>query len=93
MSNLFEAHNSELCQFERIENPAFPQPDLMAFLFLAKRFPMATGQDIISRAEHDAIYLATSTEDIESLTEDEVIFLLRCGVSYDRSESCLAMFV
>ena len=66
--------------------------DLAAFIRLDKLVP---GQrDIVVAAEHDQIWLSVSLEDLAgSATEDDVIYLIRCGVLYDENNNSLKMNV
>lgn len=64
-----------------------PRADLCAMLYLAERFP-GTG-DIISAAEHDVIFFGVERLDVEKLTPEDVLYLARCGVSYDLDNYCL----
>ncbi len=92
MEEIFEAIQDEYCKFDRIENPPSKRPDLCAFMFLDKLFPDKEG-DMISASEHDGIYLDFDIKEIESLTEEQFIYLVRCGVRYDYDTESLAMFV
>lgn len=65
--------------------------DLAALVLLDSLFP-GEGQDIITAAEHDVVYLRPTREQIETLTDQQIITLRRYGVSYDRSLECLYMF-
>lgn len=89
---LFEKHGSEFLRFERIENPKCKRPDVCAFIRLDELVPES--KDMVSAAEHDEIYLAVDAEQLAACaTEDDIIFLARCGVRYDSSSGSLAMFV
>jgi len=82
----------EFLHFERIQNPPSQRADLCAFLLLDKLVPEK--RDIISCAEHDQIWLDVSDDDLaEVATEDDIVYLLRCGVWHDDDEECLCMFV
>ena len=89
IEELFEKHNNEFLEFDRVENKRSNRPDLHAFILLDQLFP--GDSNMISSAEHDEIWLDITTEDIENLTEDQIIELVRCGVRYD--EEALCMFV
>ena len=90
IEKLFEKHEKENKNFERIENPPSNRPDLCAFLLLDKLFPK--NEKIISSSEHDGVYLNFSPEEIEKLSEDDVIYLYRCGI-FLNSEQSLYYFV
>lgn len=89
MQKRFNDFKDEYLKFERIENPPSLRRDLCAFIMLDKLFPSKL--DIIVAAEHDEIWLDIKYEDIESLTDDNIIYLLRCGVLYDADNSSLSM--
>lgn len=89
----FEKHNDEYIKFERVENKMHSRPDICAFLLLDKLLPN-DGNDIVSAAEHDEIYLDADCEKLaEVATDDDILTLTRCGVRYDSSTDSLAMFV
>ena len=88
----FERHSDEYIKFERIENPLHPRPDICAFLMLHELVP--SKGDMVSAAEHDEIYLDVDCEKLAKVaTETQLRDLHRCGVRYDASSECLAMFV
>ena len=88
MEEIFEKYHDEFLEFDRIKNKRSNRPDLHAFLLLDELFPR--DRDIVSAAEHDEIWLDVETSEIEKLTEEQIIELIRCGVRY--SEDSLAMF-
>lgn len=88
IEKLFDDNGDEYLKFDQIENKRSSRPDIHAILLLDSLFPGKT--DMICAAEHDIFYLDVSEEQIETLTEEQVIELLRCGVHLD-SDS-LAMF-
>ena len=90
VEEMFGADNDEFLKFERIpqEQRRHRRPDLCAFLYLDEKFP--SDFDMISAAEHDEFFLDIEPEQIERLTQDDVTYLLRCGVRYSRDS--LAMF-
>ncbi len=88
---LFEKHNDEYCKFDRINKPLSRRPDIHAFLLLDKLFP---GTDkIIDGAGLYEIYLNVELSDIEQITEEDIIDLMRCGVGYNSSTDTLCMFI
>lgn len=88
---LFEKHNDEYLEFERVENPKSRRADMHAFIRLDELFP--GNQDMVSAVAHDEIWLVVEPEQVEALDEATVIELTRCGVRYDSESDCLAMFV
>ncbi len=88
----FEKVEDEYIEFERIENPICKRPDICAFLLLEKLAP-GSG-DMIYAAGHDELYLSTSVEDFaNAATEEDVLFLTRCGVRFDAENDSFTMFV
>lgn len=91
ITELFEKHNDEYLKFSRIENPPSKRPDLCAFIKLDQIVPAKT--DIVSAAEHDEIYLSPALEELGAATEEDIIYLIRCGARIDSYGEGLAMFV
>lgn len=83
----FEAVKDEFLKFENVENPEFLRRDLCAFACLDL---IVSGKaDVIQGAEHDQIWLITPDE--KYLTDDQILFLTRCGVFCE--DDTLSMFV
>ncbi len=87
---LFEKHNDEFLKFNRIPlaSRLHPRPDLCAMLYLHEKF--GGSGNAVSHAEHDEIHLDWEPDE-GVMTEDDVIYLTRCGVRY--GEYGLCMFV
>ena len=93
LKETFEKHDDEYIKFDRVENKLHSRPDICAFLLLDKLVP-EPGQDMVSAAEHDEIYLHTDCDRLaEVATDEDILTLTRCGVRYDDSNDSLAMFV
>lgn len=91
---LFEKHNEEYIEFERIpaERRLSNRPDLNAFLLLDRLFPDT--DDIISAAEHDEYSVSIAPSALcEKVSEECLIDLIRCGLRYDSSTDSLCFFV
>ena len=90
---LFEKYNEEFIRFENIplSDRPFSSPDICAFAYLDKKFPSDRAADMVSAASHDLICLRLEWAEMETLTEEDIIYLTRCGVMY--YEDSLAMFV
>jgi hypothetical protein len=97
LAALFEKHEEEYLQFDRIavEDRLSSRKDVHAFLLLEKILPPSDSDgDILACAEHDQVWLDASGECLaEVISEDQVIALRRCGVSFDRDNEALYMFV
>jgi len=93
LQSTFEKFEKEYMKFDRIENPPSYHPDLCAFLLLEKLVPSNLQKlDIISAAEHDKIWLSVNGDDFANVaTEDDVLYLVRCGVQYDSDGNCFCM--
>lgn len=51
-------------------------------------------RDMIVAAEHDEIWLAVCLKDLAGVaTEEDVIYLIRCGILYDSNHDSLKMNV
>lgn len=93
LRELFDKFSEEkgIFDFDLIENKYSQRSDLHAFILLDKIFPDKT--DIICHAEHDEIFIGVRIEELAPvITEDQILELVRCGVSYDSSHDSLYMF-
>jgi len=86
LAEIFEAHDDKYLEGE-IDGPS----DLAAFNLLNKLVP--SNKDIVSCAEHDEFWLSTSPEELAAVaTEEDIIFLIRCGIRFDEDTDSFAMF-
>lgn len=101
---LFEKHGDEFLKFENIpESERLNRyQDLCGIMKLSEIVARhskdlgikdRTGNRIISAGEHDEIYFNVDIDNIKALTEDEVIYLSRCGILLDEGDECLKKFV
>jgi hypothetical protein len=58
---------------------------------LNELFP--NNRSIVSAANHDEIWLDISSENIEKLTDNNILELVRCGVRYGSENDSLCMFI
>lgn len=92
LKEAFDACDGDYIKFERIESKPSQSPDLCAFLLLDKLVPGAS--DIVAAAEHDEIYLGVDCEKLAAVaTQDDIVYLARCGVRYEEDFDSLCMFV
>lgn len=82
----------EYGQFERIPAPRHPRPDICAFLMLADLVP---GEgEMLDAAHNDQIYLSVDCGELARvITDEDILTLARCGVSYDDEAGSLVMCV
>jgi len=91
LSEVFLKFEDEYHKFDLIENKPSKRPDLCAFLLLDKIIP--GNSDIVGAAEHDEIYLGVDCEVLSEIaTEDDILYLVRCGVIYNEEYDSLSMF-
>lgn len=76
----FDQFQDEFLKFERIENPPNKRRDICAFLMLDK-YATDSG-NIIEAADHDVIFLNFDESVLDSVHDDVIIYLRRCGVRY-----------
>ncbi len=90
----FGATDDEYLQFERIENPLHSRPDICAFMKLHELVPVNPDRDMVAGARHDEIFLETEPEALAAVaTQEDIIYLRRCGVRFSSETDSLAMFV
>jgi len=86
LDSFFGKHGDEYLKGD-IEGPR----DLAAFNLLHKLVP--SKKDIIAASEHDEFWLSVDREAVaEVATEEDVIFLIRCGVMLDDFDTGFSMF-
>lgn len=86
LAELFENHSDEYLKAE-VSGPR----DLAAFNLMNKLVP--SNKDIVSCAEHDEFWLSTEPEELAKVaTEEDVLFLIRCGIRFDEDTDSFAMF-
>jgi hypothetical protein len=82
----------DFLQFDRIENKLSARPDLHAMIRLNELFP--GDRRMVSCAAHDEIWFDIDGEKFAEIATPQLILeLRRCGVRWDTSNDCLAMFV
>ena len=93
LHDLFEKHEDEFLKFERIKKAdrRHPMKDLCGMLYLFEKLGGKVGDDAIDSAGHDQIYFSWGK--LKKLKEEDVIYLLRCGISYDDGLESLWKFV
>lgn len=92
LKEMFDKYQEEHGEFSEITNQFSSSPDIHAFILLDKLCP-AEGEDMISCANHDEIFLRVAPDDVaEIITEEQVRDLVRCGVMYNEDEDCFWMF-
>ncbi len=91
LTALFEKHDDEYIKFENIpeSDRRHHRHDVCAFIYLDEK--LGGKGDVVSAAEHDEIYL--DFDNLEQLTDEDVLYITRCGVRYDSDTDSLAMFV
>jgi hypothetical protein len=96
---LFDKFDDEYVKFENIPiaERRHPRPDICALIYLHEKFggPVdddGTSRDAICSAEHDEVWLDWEPGKID-ITEEDALYLTRCGVRYDTSNNMFGMFV
>ncbi len=90
----FTKYQNEYHKFEKIKFPICNRPDLCAFILLDKLLPNTKDKttDMINSVEHDKLYLDIDCEKLaEIISENDIIYLIRCGIIYDEQYQCLEM--
>ena len=93
LSDMFEKFEHMRLRFEDIENPPSTYRDTSAFLYLEKLLGSGNGSCMVSTVAYDQLWLNVNCDALEKVaTEDDILYLLRCGVFFDRMCDCLMMF-
>ena len=92
LEQAFDAASDEYIKFERIENPLHRRPDICGFLKLDQLVP-GKPRDMVCAAEHDEFFLDVDPEELAKVaTQEDIVYLHRCGIRYDTGTDSLAMF-
>jgi len=67
--------------FAKVESKCNRRRDLHALLLLDELFP--SDHDIVINATHEQIFLDVDDDKIETLSDEQIVELSRCGVFYD----------
>lgn len=88
----FEEHDEEYLEFDRIptDHRLHPDPTLCGYLKIHSLL-VDPRKDVICGADHDIIYLP-GKGDMKPLTDDDIVYLQRCGIHWDAESHCLADF-
>jgi hypothetical protein len=92
LSEIFKKYESHYHRFDEIENPKTKRSDLQAFLIIDSIFD--DDKKIISGVDTYSIYLNVEIEELaKRATEEQIIDLIRCGVSYEEKYDSLTIMV
>lgn len=77
-------HRNEYLHFERIpkQKRKHCRADICAFIYLHEKLAPNETKNLIGGAGDEVIYFDFPDQDLEKLTEDDVIYLTRCGILY-----------
>jgi len=82
LKEVFDKFTNDFHKFDMIKNPLSKRPDLCALMLLDKLVPGSN--DIFAGADHDVVYFDIDQDELaEAATEDDVLYLVRCGVILD----------
>lgn len=100
IEGFFDKFNDDHSRFERIppEERRHPRPDICAMIYLHERFggqmnEDGTCLDAICFAKDDEIWFGWESKDLFGFTEEDALYLTRCGVHYDSATGGLSLFV
>jgi hypothetical protein len=93
LSATFDKYEDEYIQFQNVANKRSRRPDMHAFIVLDELLPGDGKGDLISAAEHDQFFLDIEPEALARVATEEIILdLVRCGVSFDKENASLFLF-
>lgn len=94
LHEMFEKHSEEHLKFELIPiaERRHPEHRLCGMIYLYEKLDPKPRYSIISGSGHDIIWLDLGSSGGSNLTEDDVVYLWRCGIHYDGESDGLAMF-
>lgn len=88
---LFDKHALEYSRFDRIvENDRLHADRAKcALLYILKLSKDLSGEKMEFKGYGEGAFLSHPDLNLDELTEFDVIYLLRCGMKYDRENDCL----
>jgi hypothetical protein len=93
LSATFDKYEDEYIQFQNVASKRSRRPDMHAFIVLDELLPGDGKGDLISAAEHDQFFLDIEPEALARVATEEIILdLVRCGVSFDEENESLFLF-
>jgi len=99
IEKLFKLHNDEHLAFERVENKLSSRCDLHALRRLDELFPFDVQLNdstfypkMVSGCESFLCFLLITPEQIKTLTSEQILELVRCGVGYHKDKKRLCIF-
>lgn len=96
MKRLFDERNSHFLKFDEIkqERRLSERPDLNAMLLLNKLCSEEPTHNMIVSSEHEEIYFSVNPSWVaHEASEEDILDLIRSGVSYSVSLDCFSKFV
>ena len=87
----FEAVNDDFLKFDRVEIKISQRRDVHVFMVLDGLF--YGDEPLINWGGHDEIGFSITDEQVESLSNAQVLELVRCGVTYNCDSGGLGMWV
>ena len=93
LSATFDKYEDEYLDFENVVNKRSRRPDMHAFIVLDELLPGDGRGDLVSAAVHDQLFLGIEPEALARVATEELILeLRRCGVSFDEENESLYLF-
>ncbi len=92
LEEFFELHNDEHGKFEHIEKPLNQRADICLLLLLDQLIPGKN--NLIVRSNRYEIIFDIDIEDFsKKVNVNQLLNMIRCGLCYSSSDSCLYKFV
>lgn len=89
----FEKYEDEYGEFESVANKRSRRADMHAFILLDELLPGDGKGDLIAAVEHDQYWIDIEPRALARVATEEIVLeLVRCGVSYDEENESLFLF-
>ncbi len=89
VASKFEELTEEYLKFERIPDKLHICPTLCGYLKVASLYKNPAKFSVA--AEHDVVYMGW-LDDLRKVTEEDIVYLLRCGISFNDETNCFMDF-
>lgn len=94
-SKMVAAVEEEFLEFDNIpvNEKRHTLPDLCGMLYLHEKLGKVGDSKAVAAAEHYNVYLRWGGKELKKLTQEDVLYITRCGISYDDNTESLYIMV
>lgn len=93
LDKAFHDADDEYLNYQRIKDLPYDAPDVCAFFKLSQIYGSNNYRFMITGTDHDSVYIRTEPGLLFGrITQEDVVYLRRCGLCYDDDHQSFYMF-